>query len=80
MKHSINRIQKAFNDYETIRDNFVKEIQSDIDFECDIIHQSGDGLCILNIEDATVCALDFCIAVINKNGRLTISDFNENSI
>ncbi len=75
-----DRLKKLYEKVEAEIEIAERQIRNKVKFDFSIVHQIGDGVCILNNDTDQVAPLDDCMRIIRENGKLTFQDFNKYSI
>jgi hypothetical protein len=80
MKKTLSKLIKSKDKFISCVGDMEAKLSSVIDFDFSIQNLAGDGLVILNNDDANVARLSSCLDFIEKNGRLTVEYHKKISI
>ena len=72
LKNKHRKAVRALDNFQLAIAEIDEAIGEYVSFDCAVIWQPGDGLCVLN--GMAVTPLSACIGVIEKKGRLTEED------
>ncbi|WP_346237742.1 hypothetical protein ABDK00_001530 [Niabella insulamsoli] len=79
-KGVLTRLDNAKRVFDKVVNDAEQKLADDISFPFAVIHQSGDGFCVVHQETARVALLEAVISVIDQRGYLTESDFFDHCI
>lgn len=75
IKRLMRQASAKYNAYENLIGQVDKLLVDNVDFQCAVVRQPGDGFCLLDEEDGIKLApLWDCLEVISKKGKLTKED------